>query len=354
MTAWRKIGAILLKVGQILLIYVGFGTTWTVARWATAAVYRKGEPSFSAYFIDLINLIFGATLFFLIIFLVAHLFRPHQLKMLNSIIDGIRRIAKGDFSVRLEGFEKLREFETIVQSINEMAGALGQMETMRQDFISNVSHEIQSPLTSIRGFARALRRPDLSPEKRNHYLEIIESEARRLSQMSDNLLKLSSLEADRVSLYTNRFRLDRQLQHVVLACEPQWLAKNIQIQLDASELEVEGAEDLLSQVWMNLLHNSIKFTPEGGEIGISLTTDADRAVVTVTDNGIGMSNPDLVHIFERFYKADKSRTRSSGGSGLGLSIVKKIVDIHEGEITVTSELGKGSSFRVAVPFRWKP
>ncbi|MUG88917.1 HAMP domain-containing protein [Paenibacillus timonensis] len=354
MTFWRRVGKILLRIGQGLLIFIGFGATWALASWITSAIYRKAEPPYSAFVMDLLNVVLGVLLFFLIVFLLSLLLRPHQLKMLNAIIDGIRRIAKGDFTVRLEGFEKLREFETIVNSINEMAGALGQMETMRQDFISNVSHEIQSPLTSIRGFARALRRPDLSPEKRNHYLEIIESESRRLSQMSDNLLKLSSLEADRGSLQTNRFRLDRQLQNVVLACEPQWLAKNIQIQLDVSKLEVEGAEDLLSQVWMNLLHNGIKFTPEGGEIGVSLMTQEDKAVVTVTDNGIGISEPDLVHIFERFYKADKSRTRSSGGSGLGLSIVKKIVDIHEGEISVASEFGKGTSFRVAIPFRWKP
>ncbi|WP_059045116.1 sensor histidine kinase [Paenibacillus rubinfantis] len=354
MTFWRKLVKFLLRIGQVLVILVSFGATWSAARWITSAIYRIAEPPFSAYIIDLINVMLGVVISFLLVLLLSLLFRPHQLKTLNIIIDGIRRIAKGDFTVRIVGFERMREFETIVNSINEMAGALGQMETMRQDFISNVSHEIQSPLTSIRGFARALRRPDLSPEKRNHYLEIIESESRRLSQMSDNLLKLSSLEADRGSLQTNRFRLDRQLQHVVLACEPQWLAKNIQIQLEVSSLEVEGAEDLLSQVWMNLLHNSIKFTPEGGEIAVSLTSEADRAVVTVTDNGMGMSESERVHIFERFYKADKSRTRSSGGSGLGLSIVKKIVDIHEGEITVTSEPGKGSSFKVAIPFRWKP
>ncbi len=354
MNVLRRLGEVLLRILQVFFVIGILGLCWTVVAWSTKAVYRYWEPPFSAYVIDLLNVILGAVLFGLLISLISFAFRHKQLLKLNLIIDAIRRISKGDFSVRIDGFERMREFETIVNSINEMAGALGQMETMRQDFISNVSHEIQSPLTSIRGFARALRRPDLSPEKRNHYLEIIESESRRLSQMSDNLLKLSSLEADRGSLQTNRFRLDRQLQHVVLACEPQWLAKNIQIQLEVSGLEVEGAEDLLSQVWMNLLHNSIKFTPEGGEIGVSLTSEEDRAVVTVTDNGIGMSEPDIVHIFERFYKADKSRTRSSGGSGLGLSIVKKIVDIHEGEIAVTSELEKGSSFRVAVPFRWKP
>ncbi|EES75199.1 ATPase/histidine kinase/DNA gyrase B/HSP90 domain protein [Paenibacillus sp. oral taxon 786 str. D14] len=354
MTFWRRAGEILLRIGQILVILACFGTTWSLARWVTAAVYRKWEPPFSAYVIDLLNVIFGVILFFLVVLLISAMFRPRQLRSLNIVIDAIRRISQGDFSVRIVGFERMREFETIVNSINEMAGALGQMETMRQDFISNVSHEIQSPLTSIRGFARALRRPDLSPEKRNHYLEIIESESRRLAQMSDNLLKLSALETDRASLQTNRFRLDRQLQNVVLACEPQWLAKNIQIQMEVSALEVEGAEDLLSQVWMNLLHNSIKFTPEGGEIRVSLTSEGERAVVTVADNGIGMFEQDLVHIFERFYKADKSRTRSDGGSGLGLSIVKKIVDIHQGEITVTSEPGKGSSFNVFIPFRWKP
>ncbi|GIP46523.1 Alkaline phosphatase synthesis sensor protein PhoR [compost metagenome] len=354
MTGLKRVGEVLLRILQVLLVIGILGLCWTVVAWSTRVLYRYWEPPFSAYVIDLLNVVFGAVFFGLLISLISFAFRHKQLLKLNLIIDAIRRISKGDFSVRIDGFERMREFETIVNSINEMAGALGQMETMRQDFISNVSHEIQSPLTSIRGFARALRRPDLSPEKRNHYLEIIESESRRLSQMSDNLLKLSSLEADRGSLQTNRFRLDRQLQNVVLACEPQWLAKNIQIQLDVSKLEVEGAEDLLSQVWMNLLHNGIKFTPEGGEIGVSLMTQEDKAVVTVTDNGIGISEPDLVHIFERFYKADKSRTRSSGGSGLGLSIVKKIVDIHEGEITVVSERGKGSSFRVAIPFRWKP
>ncbi|MGG6314236.1 sensor histidine kinase [Paenibacillus macerans] len=354
MTWWKKVWEALVRIMQVLVFMCIFGFTWTVSVWMTSALYRIWEPPYSAYVIGLLNVILGTILFGLLISVISLAFRSKQLMKLNMIIDAIRRISRGDFTVRLDGYEKMREFETIVHSINEMAGALGQMETMRQDFISNVSHEIQSPLTSIRGFARALRKPDLSPEKRNHYLEIIESESRRLSQMSDNLLKLSSLETDRASLRTNRFRLDRQLQNVVLACEPQWLAKNIQIQLELSELEVEGAEDLLSQVWMNLLHNSIKFTPEGGEIGFTLAPGEDGAVVTVADNGIGMAEQDIGHIFERFYKADKSRTRSAGGSGLGLSIVKKIVDIHEGDISVTSEPGKGSCFRVAIPYRWKP
>lgn len=346
---WKAIRHIL----ETLAVITGFGLTWTATSFATSALYRKWEPPFSAYVIDLLNAILGTVLFFAILFLIATALRPYQLRMLNSIVEAIRKIAKGDFSVRLEGSEKLREFQSIVHSINEMAGELGRMETMRQDFISNVSHEIQSPLTSIRGFAKALRRPDLPPEKRDHYLEIIEAESRRLSQMSDNLLKLSSLEVDRAALKTNRFRLDRQLQSVVLTSEPQWLAKNIQVNVELAEVEVEAVEDLLSQVWVNLLHNSVKFTPEGGEIMLSLAAEAQEAKVTINDTGIGIAEQDLGHIFERFYKADKSRTRSAGGSGLGLSIVKKIVDIHQGNIFVTSEPGKGTRFTLTIPYSWK-
>ncbi|WP_246061745.1 sensor histidine kinase [Paenibacillus oralis] len=353
MTWLKKVWRILVEIFKSLLVLAGIGLTWMAASLATSAIYRYWKPPFSDYVIDLLNAILGVILFILIVLLISFLFRPHQMRMLNSIIAAIRRIAKGDFSVRLEGFDKLREFESIVHSINEMASELGRMETMRQDFISNVSHEIQSPLTSIQGFARALRKPGLPPEKRDHYLEIIEAESRRLSQMSDNLLKLSSLEAERATFQANRFRLDRQLKTVVLACEPQWLDKDIQINLDLEPVEVEAVEDLLAQVWLNLLHNSIKFTPHGGEITLTLSRGEKHAEVGIADSGIGIDKQDLVHIFERFYKADKSRTRSAGGSGLGLSIVKKIVEIHQGNVSVASEPGQGTKFNIAVPYDWK-
>ncbi|KFN09198.1 sensor histidine kinase [Paenibacillus macerans] len=348
----KKIWKVLFHIFGSLAVLAVFGLTWTAATFTTSVVYRHWEPPFSDYALELLNVILGFILFVFIAFLIGQLLHNNQLKMLNSVIAAIRRIAKGDFSVRLEGFEKLREFESIVHSINEMASELGRMETMRQDFISNVSHEIQSPLTSIRGFARALRKPGLPQEKRDHYLEIIESESRRLSQMSDNLLKLSSLEAERATFQANRFRLDRQLKTVVLACEPQWLDKNIQINLDLVPVEVEAVEDLLAQVWLNLLYNSIKFTPHGGEITLTLSRGGRHAEVGIADSGMGIAKEDLVHIFERFYKADKSRTRSAGGSGLGLSIVKKIVEIHQGNISVASEPGQGTRFVIAVPYDW--
>ncbi|MNO63669.1 Alkaline phosphatase synthesis sensor protein PhoR [compost metagenome] len=269
--------------------------------------------------------------------------------ILHSIIEAMRKISKGDFSVKLEDHKKYREYEAIINSVNQMAGELGRMETMRQDFISNVSHEIQSPLTSISGFARALRNPDLPAEQRTHYLDIIEGESRRLSQISDNLLKLSSLENEESSFVMKRFRLDHQIRSIVLSSEPQWMKKRLQINLELETVELVGTEDLLVQVWSNLLHNSIKFTPEEGTVRLSLNLEGQHAVIKVSDTGIGISEADQIHIFERFYKADRSRNRNLGGSGLGLSLVKKIIDIHHGTVTVTSRLDEGTEFTVRIP-----
>ncbi|WP_354005994.1 sensor histidine kinase [Paenibacillus vini] len=341
--------SILKHLLQVTALFLVLTICWTGAIYLTKVLYGyTGSPS-SDYVIQLINFIFGIILFICCMLLFGIYLHRKEMAMLKAIIDAMRRISKGDFSVKLEYRSNQREFEKIAHSINEMAGELGRMETMRQDFISNVSHEIQSPLTSIQGFATALRNPAISPEKREHYLDIIERESQRLSQMSDNLLKLSSLESDPGAFATNRFRLDRQLQAVVLASEPQWMAKTIQVELELQECEIVGAEDLLRQVWVNLLHNSIKFTPEGGAVKISLRPNNGGMEVVFVDTGIGIGEADLPRLFERFYKADKSRNRSAGGSGLGLSIVKKIVDIHRGEITVQSEPGQGTSFAVTLP-----
>ncbi|ANY73472.1 two-component sensor histidine kinase [Paenibacillus ihbetae] len=343
--AWK----ILREILQIIALFAVLAVSWTAATYLTKAVYAKtGAPS-SAYVTQIIDLFLGVVIFFLCMMLLGLMFKHKQMAVLNAMTDAMRRISQGDFNVKMEEHKLPGEFKMIANGINDMAEGLGRMETMRQDFISNVSHEIQSPLTSIRGFARALRNPRLTEERRNHYLEIIEGESRRLSQLSDNLLKLSSLEGDRTVFEMQPYRLDGQLRALVLASEPQWLAKRIQVDLELAEVQIRASEDLMSQVWMNLLHNSIKFTPEGGVITIELKADREAAVVTITDTGIGMSEADQLRIFERFYKADKSRNRSAGGSGLGLSIVKRIVDIHQGTVTVRSRPGEGSAFTVSVP-----
>jgi signal transduction histidine kinase len=259
----------------------------------------------------------------------------------NTIFDALERISRGDFNVFVESGDDIHD--EFADLINDMAKNLGNLETMRQDFISDVSHEIQSPLTSIGGFAALLRDDELPAEKRRHYAEIIESESRRLSSLSDNLLKLSAL--DDSSPAKSEFRLDKQLSNIVLTLEPQWSAKNLTVEVEMCKRVMHGDESLLSQVWINLLVNAIKFTPENGAIRVLL----DEDTVKIIDSGVGISKGDLPHIFERFYKVDKARDRSLGGNGLGLSLVKKIVELHDGKISASSELSKGTTFTISLP-----
>lgn len=267
----------------------------------------------------------------------------------NTIVDALSRIAKGDFTVKLELKTDEDQFGQLIHGINHMAVELGEMERMRQEFISNVSHEIQSPLTSINGFAKALKNIDLPEDKRQHYLAIIEMESNRLSKISDNLLKLTSLESQHHPFEPRHYRLDKQLRNVVLTLEPNWLAKNIDMDLQLENISIIADEDLMNQVWMNLLSNSIKFTPVAGTISISMTRQIDTITIAIRDNGIGVTPEQQKHVFERFYKADLSRTAENGGSGLGLSIVKKIIDMHYGTITVESMPTEFTTFFVTLP-----
>jgi signal transduction histidine kinase len=267
-------------------------------------------------------------------------------------IEALDRVARGDFDVfiRPEGYGPFGE---IADKFNRMASELGSMERMRQEFISNVSHEIQSPLTSIRGFAGLLKNDDLPREQRDHYLDIIDTESRRLASLSDNLLKLSSLESGKDSLSFQEFRLDKQIENITLTLEPQWGTKNLQVEAELDKISVSGDPDLLSQVWINLLHNAIKFTPPDGKILIALRrvdgNENGETCCRVSDTGAGIAPEDQPHVFERFYKADKARDRSLGGNGLGLSIAKKIVELHGGHIELESAPGQGSTFSVYLP-----
>jgi signal transduction histidine kinase len=266
-----------------------------------------------------------------------HINDPHR-----QILDAIAEVARGNFNVIISSNERDPHGE-MAEAFNKMARDLGDLETMRQDFISNVSHEIQSPLTSIGGFAALLKNDAIPVGERLHYAEIIEAETKRLSSLSDNLLKLSALGSEKKPLNPTEYRLDKQLQEIALMLEPQWAAKNINLELDAERSVITADKDLMSQVWVNLLGNAIKFTKDA--IKITLRDNA----VTIEDNGAGIAENDLAHIFERFYKADKARERSLGGSGLGLSIVKKIVDMHGGSVTAAGEAGRGTVFTLTLP-----
>ena len=266
---------------------------------------------------------------------------------LSKTLKALEKIAQGNFDVYIERDEG-EHYNMLIDSINKMAKELGSMEQLRQDFISNISHEFQSPLTSIIGYAVLLRK-DGATLQQMEYATIIEEESKRLSKLSENLLRLSVLEVEDNSITKATFRLDRQIENVVLLLEPQWKAKNIIPEILLPQITLCGNEDLLKQVWINLLVNAIKFTPENGEINVSLIREGKNVICLISDNGIGIALSDQMHIFQRFYKVDKSRDRSLGGNGLGLALVKKIVNIHKGDVTVESALGKGTTFKVTLP-----
>lgn len=282
-----------------------------------------------------------------ILILIAARYLVRPLKMMKN---AATRISEGDFTVRLPA-RRGDELGELAESMNKMALSLSQLEMMRQDFVSNVSHEIQSPLTSIGGFAEALRSREVTEAERDRYISIIKMESTRLSRLSENLLKLASLDSEQHPFHPVAYRLDRQLRDVVLASEPQWLAKRQTVELLMEETVIEADNDQLSQVWFNLLANSVKFTPEDGKISFSLMEQDGFAVVRISDTGIGIREEDRERIFERFYKADTARDRSHGGSGLGLSIARKIVTIHGGTISLEQYTDQitGACFIIRLP-----
>lgn len=353
-----KMGQAVRAVSTAAFLLLLLASMVIVAFFLTALLYHTIGHAPPPFLAQVINALLGVCLSVL---LAIGLFawinsRPRSkrrwLGLFEPILQALEQIAKGDFQVRLlYPIPANPVVSELANSVNQMALELNQMEHMRQEFISNVSHEIQSPLTSIRGFAQALHDEHLSVEERDHYLAIIETESIRLSRMTDNMLKLASLEAEHVRVEPKSYRLDKQIRTLILAYEPQWTAKTLDIDVSLEEVEVLADEDLLSQVWSNLLHNSIKFTPESGRVYVEAHRQGGTVECRITDTGIGIPEEAQAHIFERFYKADASRERSREGSGLGLAIAQKIVELHQGTIGVASQAGAGTTLIVSLPVR---
>ncbi|OCT13892.1 two-component sensor histidine kinase [Paenibacillus pectinilyticus] len=271
-------------------------------------------------------------------------------KPIKRLTQATKRMAKGIFDIQLPS-NRRDEIGQLTASFNEMAIELANLDRMRQEFVTNVSHEFQTPLTSITGFTKALKHKAMSEESRLHYLTIIEEESKRLSRLSQNLLQLSHLQHKDSPLKPSMYRLDEQLRNVMITLEPQWAGKQIALDIEFEQIQIEAEEDQLNQVWVNLLSNSIKFTPAAGKIQVSAVIQGKLVFVTFSDNGPGIPEDLRSSIFMPFYKVDKSRNSSIQGNGLGLSIVKPIVDSHHGEILVSTSVWGGSSFTVQLPLR---
>ena len=265
------------------------------------------------------------------------------LRPIRKLKKAMREVASGNFAVRVSPCP-VPELNELIDDFNTMTEELGSVEALRKDFINNFSHEFRTPIVSIKGFAKLLRTGTLSASEQAEYLDIIIDESDRLVQLSSNVLALSRLENQSTVTGQTTFLLDEQIRRCILLLEPQWQSKILQVDVELEPLECHANEELLRQVWLNLIGNAIKFTPSGGQIQIR---NSRAGHVTVSDTGIGMDEQTRARIFEQFYQGDTAHAIK--GNGLGLALVKRILDLCGAEIEVSSELGKGSAFTVILP-----
>lgn len=266
----------------------------------------------------------------------------------KQIKEAASRLVKGDFSARVEPIKGIfvdDNLKEISKCFNKMAEELSGVETIRTDFISNVSHEMKTPLSVMQNYATLLQSPDLPEKKRIEYAKSIAQGSKKLADMMTNILKLNRLENQKIYPKTSRYNLGEQLCECIINYETVWEQKNIELEADiAEEIYVDGDEELLTLVWNNLLSNAFKFTDEGGKVTVTLEADEEHVIVKIKDTGCGISSDVGARIFEKFYQADTAR--ATAGNGLGLALVKRVIDILKGEIEVSSVVGEGTTFTV--------
>lgn len=269
------------------------------------------------------------------------------LQPIRNLNKATTEVARGNFSVRVR--EPLdAEYGTLTRNFNRMAEELSGIETLRGDFISNVSHEFKTPLASIQGFAKLLQDDSLSDSDRCEYTQIIIDETTRLSKLASNILNLSKLENQTTIANKTRFSLDEQIRKIILMLEPEWSKKNINLDIALDDIYYFGNEELMGQIWQNIINNAIKFTPDNGVIKVQLYRTESNITVRISDNGIGISHEAKEKIFEKFYQGDHSR--KTEGNGLGLALVKRIIDLCGGRIYVENLYEGGVCFVVELPF----
>ena len=331
-----------------LFVFIIFLITGLIIGLISFLVINSGlvqDFGYSSRFAIVIVLIVASIIVGTIVSLV---FGNIPLKPLREIILAINKLAAGDFSARLR-LSRVPEFGELSASFNRMAQELGGLEILRTDFVNNFSHEFKTPIVSIKGFAEMLKYDDLTNEERNEYLSIIISESNRLASLATNVLNLSKVENQKILSETHKYNLSEQIRRCIVMLETRWEEKNITFSLDIDEVFFTGNGELLSQIWINLLDNAIKFTMNDGEISISLKTVSHQLRFSIRDNGCGIGEDAAKHIFDKFYQADTSH--ASMGNGLGLTLSKKIVELHGGTISCHSEKNHGTEFVILLPLK---
>lgn len=286
-------------------------------------------------------------------FLFAFFRRKFLMRPVYRLCDAAQRVASGDFTVRIAPMRKdgkKDEFEVLFEDFNTMADELSSTEMLKNDFVSNVSHELKTPLAVIQNYATILQSETLSEEERKEYSERISQAAGRLSTLVTNILQVNRLENQKIKPASKPFNLSEALSRCILNYDAQMEEKQIDLEVNVDQnLILNSDENLLDMVWNNLLSNAVKFTQEGGKISVSVQREGENAIVTISDNGCGMDADTLRHIFDKFYQGDTSH--ATQGNGLGLALAKRIIDLLGGSVAVESSPGSGAVFRVQFPIQ---
>lgn len=336
--------AALVFVIQIFAVLIAVGLITVLMQTGIIKEFSKDvlTPSGTLLLMSVISLLAGV--------IVAAFSGKFYLQPVNRFIDQMNRLAAGDFQARLHFGKPISShptFQEIEGSFNKMAEELESTEMLRSDFINNFSHEFKTPIVSISGFAKLLKRGDLTPDQREEYLDVIERESLRLAAMATNVLDMTKVENQTILTDVTRFNLSEQLRScVLLLLEGKWKAKEIDFSIEFDEHMIIGNQELLKHVWINLLDNAIKFSPEGGTVDVTIREQTDALAVTIANHGSEIPKEQLRKIFNKFYQADESH--SMEGNGIGLALVKKITQLHKGEVSVTSENGI-TAFTVVLP-----
>jgi len=265
---------------------------------------------------------------------------------LTNLSSAMNRVAEGDFETQIETESRLEAIQDIYTNFNLMVKELGATETLQTDFVSNVSHEIKTPITAIDGYATLLQNTENIDEVENEYIEKILFNTKRLSELVSNILLLSKVDNKAIQAKKTTYRLDEQIRQSIVLLEPKWSAKEIDFDVDLDEIEYTGDESLMFHVWNNLIDNAIKFSPENGLVRMSLKRTDEKIIFTIEDEGCGISDEEKKHIFNKFYQSDSSH--KAEGNGLGLALVKNILNLCGGEISVTDGKNGGARFEVVL------
>ena len=330
-----------------LIFFVTVSCVVTAALTIFVAVNRLTEGNSGVIAVSMLIVIIAVSAVYTLIDIIRR--RIMIDRPVRKILAATQRIAEGDFSVRLtatHSYERYDDYDLIMENLNVMAAELGRSEMLKSDFISNVSHELKTPLAIIKSYVTLMQSDELDRETRKGYAKTVLDATERLSNLVTNILKLNKLENQALSLETEEVRLDGMLEESILHFEGQIEKKELELECELDEVCIVSAPTYLEIVWNNLLSNAIKFTEKGGRITVSLKKEGERAVVRISDTGCGISPEVGAHIFEKFYQGDTSHSHE--GNGLGLAMVKKVIELLGGEISVSSEVGKGSTFTIAL------